>query len=71
MENEIKLKVGDAFYIKNDPRKYHVIEILEKERYPQVVLKYYGKHKQWWHYEIEPKFSIIERLRIGLYRREP
>jgi hypothetical protein len=60
----------DVFYKKNDKRKYHVVTILDKERTLHIVYKYYGIHKQWWHYEIEPMFSFNSAFRIGLYYRK-
>lgn len=36
----------------NGPKPYliHIVAIVDLD---QVVYKYYGRHKQWWHYEIE------------------
>lgn len=33
----------------NEFYKCHVLAIVDKD---YVVYKWYGKHKQWWHYEI-------------------
>lgn len=60
-------KIGDFFYMKNDPRKYHVVSILDKEDKPQIVYKYFGVHKQWWHYEIDSVYNYNQSLEIGLY----
>jgi len=48
------MKKGDIFYKKHGPVIYkcHTVIVLEKEDKPQIVYKYYGKYKQWWHYEI-------------------
>lgn len=34
------------------PYKIHILAIIE-ENY--IVFRWYGRHKQWWHYEIEHK----------------
>ena len=55
--NDMELKDGDIFY-KWEPTghvyKMHVITVLDKEPYPQVVIKWYGIHKQYWRYNVEP-----------------
>ena len=51
------MKVGDTF--RNKVHKYHVITILDKEPYTQIVLKYYGRWKQYWHYEVRSLFARI------------
>lgn len=35
--------------------KIHVLAIIEG----MIVFKYYGKHKQWWHYDIKHPQEII------------
>lgn len=47
--------------------KYHVVTILDEEPETQVVIKYYGKRKQWWHYEIKALWVIERSLKDGLY----
>jgi hypothetical protein len=39
------------FKRKNDKRKYHVVGLIENS--DSVIIKYYGLHHQWWHFEIE------------------
>ncbi len=60
-----KFKAGDCFYKKNDSYKYHIVTILEDEG--QIVYKYFGKYKQWWHYEIEDFDNFQIYFKIGLY----
>lgn len=60
----------DIFYKKNDKRKYYVVMVLDKEETPQVVYKFYGINKQWWHYGIEPVYSFNNAFEIGLYYRK-
>jgi len=48
----MKYKVGDIFYIlkgPGKPYKAHIVAIVEND---MVVFKWYGRHKQWWHYEV-------------------
>ena len=51
------LMVGAKFrYIKlHDNRLYHVLDIYDDD---QVAVKYYGIHKQWWHYEFQSMYRI-------------
>jgi hypothetical protein len=32
------------------PYKIHICAVVDDN---QIVFKYYGRHKQWWHYRIE------------------
>ena len=32
--------------------KYHLVLSFEDQGETYYVVRYYGKHKQWWHYEI-------------------
>ena len=66
----VKQKKQDIFYKKNDKRKYYIVAVLDKEETPQVVYKFYGKNKQWWHYKIEPIYDFGTRFSIGLYYRK-
>lgn len=69
MKNDESLKVGDTFYhtqpgfegIKE--YKCHVLAIVDDE---YIVYKWYGKHKQWWHYQVE-HISIIE-VKIKIHK---
>ncbi|MBW1853069.1 MAG: hypothetical protein JRJ00_00040 [Deltaproteobacteria bacterium] len=60
------LKVGDCFYEKKyDNYKYHVVAVLKEEE--QIVIKYYGKRKQWWHYEVKSFYEVDMFFTNGLY----
>lgn len=62
------LSVGDSFYCRDGGiYKHHVVAVLEEEG--QVIHKYFGKHKQWWHYKIESIYSFNCYLDIGLYTK--
>lgn len=52
-------KVGDTHNISIGPgelRKIHVLAVVDGNH---VVYKWYGKHKQWWHYAVE-RDDILE-----------
>lgn len=54
------LKEGDTFSYDGD--KHHILVNLKKEE--QIVFKYYGKHKQYWHYDVESYFWFEIRMRV-------
>ena len=62
--------IGQIFYQEMGLHVYkcRVVALLDKERCPQVVYRYYGKHKQWWHYKVESLSYIKGAFDIGLYK---
>lgn len=63
------VKKGDVFRIVQAGRgwkeyKCHVLEIIDNE---YVVYKWYGKYRQYWHYEIE-HYTFVES-KIKLHKR--
>lgn len=62
------LNKGDTFK-ENRVRslKYHVVETIEDKGELLLIIKYYGRRKQWWHYEIKHLWDVIERFNCGLY----
>ena len=60
-------EVGGTYYRRRDSRKYHVIAILDKEDRPQIISKYFGHHKRWWHYEIESLEGFKYSFELGSY----
>ena len=55
---EMNIQVGKKyrlFYGKGHPmnKLMHIRAIVDKE---YIVFRWYGKHKQWWHYQIECRF---------------
>lgn len=52
--SDLGLRVGSTFYkrIGHLFYKCHVVVVLNDEPTPMVVYRWYGKRKQWWHYEI-------------------
>ena len=60
ISNTIKnLRPGDIFW-DDHGYKCHVVVNLKKEQ--QIVFKFYGKRKQWWHYSVESYFWFEIRL---------
>ena len=49
--------------------KYHLVSIIQdKENSIELVVsKYYGKYKQYWHYQIEKLEYVLIDFTIGLY----
>lgn len=38
-----------------EARKVHIVALIEND---MVVYKYFGKHKQWWHYFVTSRTNI-------------
>jgi hypothetical protein len=50
---ERDFKVGDIYPLfrgPGKPYKIHVVAVVEDS---MIVFRWYGRHKKWWHYEIE------------------
>jgi hypothetical protein len=63
----MKYKSGMIFYKRGDKRKYHIVSIIDEPQDKMIVYKFYGIHKQWWHYEIESKYVMDLSFDSGLY----
>lgn len=48
--------------------KYHVVSIINDGKRKLIVFRYYGKHKQWWHYEIMELWHIENMFEAGLWK---
>jgi hypothetical protein len=62
---KMKFKVGEHFYLdkglpKDGIYKCHILAVVDKH---YIVYKWWGKHKQWWHYEVES--SKLLEIQIG------
>ena len=42
--------------------KYHLVLVFEDGDDTLLVVKYYGKRKQWWHYEVWTSFEYYLRV---------
>lgn len=64
--------IGHVFY--RNQRKYHIIGHLYDEAKNDkmfiYVAKYYGKHKQWWHYEAITAEEYDMDIEFGLIKEE-
>lgn len=61
------IKPGNHFYKMHDPRKYYIVVILEKEKISQIMYKFYGIHKQWWHYKHESLRMFKLKFKLNFY----
>ena len=61
-EHEI-VPIGSTFQYEG--YKHHVVNSFldEGTGYYIYVVRYYGKHKQWWHYEVWDSFEYDMRIR--------
>jgi hypothetical protein len=73
-ENIRDLKVGDTFYHFQNSHvgrkfyKTHILAIIDEDKEDvQVVFKWFGKCKQYWHYEIKPMDVINSSFDCGMF----
>ena len=64
---ERNLKIGDSFKNNKFKVKCHIVGFLKEEKIPQIIWKYFGKRKQWWHYQIESMYAFDLSLQYKLY----
>jgi hypothetical protein len=60
-QSKIKFYVGDNHYIlkgPGKPYKIHILSLLKSDGNNLVIYKWYGRHKQWWHYEIKEDYLL-------------
>lgn len=59
-------KKGKAYtiYISSvgENRKCHIVELIEND---MIVYKYFGKHKQWWHYFVQSRSELEHYFELG------
>jgi len=44
------------------PYKIHICAVIDNE---MVVYRYYGRHKQWWHYVVEHHEMVAIKIERG------
>jgi hypothetical protein len=66
-QNIFNLEPGDCFYNHQDHYKHHIVLLLLNEPIPQIIYKYFGKHKRWWHYQIESMYGFNLMWESKLY----
>lgn len=69
MSNKIIFKKGDIFYKSRDRRKYHIVKVLNEPCGKLYVVKYFGIHKRWWHYEILSQWLLDNQYLFGTLGR--
>ena len=50
------------------PYKIHILAIVDDH---MVVFKYYGRHEQWWHYEILSRHVVENKIKWADCRTPP
>jgi len=58
----MEYKVGETYKSimgVGKPYKIHILAIIEED---MIVYRYFGRHKQWWHYGIEHKHGLDIRI---------
>ena len=45
-----------------ESRKAHIVELIEND---MIVYKYFGKHKQWWHYFVQSRSELEHYFKLG------
>ena len=60
------VSVGQKYKQLRDPRLYHLCAIIDGGK--AVVLKFYGIHKQYWHYEVTNTDAFEHQITKGLYK---
>lgn len=69
MRSELMWEIRHQGYFYNtvSKDKCHIVYILMDGGVPIVLYKWYGKHKQYWHYACEPEEDVNHCLKIGIY----
>ena len=68
----MKFEIGKTYHIYNGyVYKIHIRAIID-DKY--VVYRWYGKHKQWWHYQIERKDILeiyVDKYKEAMWDKNP
>lgn len=62
----MKFNPGDKYHICCGyygfrPYLIHVLAIVDNN---MIVIKWYGKHKQWWHYEVLSDWELEDKIKF-------
>lgn len=60
----MKLKTGDTFYLEKGPGKPYKCHVRGVVDGGMIVYRWYGRHKQWWHYEVERVNYLADLIKI-------
>lgn len=65
----MEFKAGQAYKcrINNKNYKIHIVAVVDIN---MVVYKFYGKHKQWWHYEIKRADDLEFYIELAETRKD-
>ena len=61
----MSIEIGMKYNKTNDRRLYHIVAIVDDGK--AVVSKFYGLHKQYWHYEVEDIDVFAYAISNGWY----
>lgn len=59
------LKQGSIFW--DFDYKYHIVDIISDEKGKVFVFRYFGKHRQYWHYEVKTEYQMYLCFKWGQY----
>ncbi len=66
-----KFKNGDTFHLLKGPMPAYKCHVVATVDGTMVVYKWYGRHKQWWHYQVEHEDVLeIQAERYKEYIKE-
>lgn len=65
----MKFKKGETNHIIMGPGKPYKIYILAIIETDMIVYRWYGRHKQWWHYVIEHETTLEMRIKMVKERK--
>lgn len=57
----MKYEIGQTYYMNKGPGKPYKVHIVGIVDDHYIVYKWYGRHKQWWHYEVD-KDTVFQIL---------
>ena len=65
----MKFKKGQTYKsrISNRNYKIHIVAVVDEG---MVVYKFYGKHKQWWHYEVKHSDDLEFYINLAAQRHD-
>ena len=66
----MEFKAGQRYHMLNNQHrigrtKIHIVAVIEDDGHIIIVYKWYGLHKQWWHYEIESQYAMDLMIQFG------
>lgn len=65
-----KFVIGQPFYMDKGPGKLYKCHVVTVVDTVMVVYKWYGRRKQWWHYQIDSAYMLAWRVRFDAEKQE-